>query len=247
VQGDQLIQYGTSRIHKMEEDTDFSDLKHLDYLHDKHLLLKSFANELGKTVSTFEDQWRRSAEPPFGIPERHSYSALDASPISDTSIDEEGFRTTPSSSSSEGKSDSPHPVSRYSRPSVAIQTYSEGAEEERDPVYTTSSRSHVFNQNPVPDQIQLHDEVRNLIDSLAQRGTGRHICPYGASCNKGGIKDGKFLVFERNSAFRAHLLKHERMYICNMPYCTAKGGFARIDQLKRHQTFVSHVKDEAQM
>lgn len=72
------------------------------------------------------------------------------------------------------------------------------------------------------------------------------------------------MVFERNSAFRldslgnrrgeihlpstmmltavhrAHLQKHEKIHVCQMPGCTAKGGFARVDQLRRHMQTVPH-------
>jgi hypothetical protein len=40
VNGDQIIQYAKGRIEDMEKDTDFSELNHLEYLTDKHSLLK---------------------------------------------------------------------------------------------------------------------------------------------------------------------------------------------------------------
>ncbi|KIW12853.1 hypothetical protein PV08_08040 [Exophiala spinifera] len=71
---------------------------------------------------------------------------------------------------------------------------------------------------------------------LLSRGKGKHVCPYGYRCDKGGLRDDRTLVvFERNSAFRAHMAKHEKKYKCNIPGCTNTTGFARVDQLERHQ------------
>ena len=73
------------------------------------------------------------------------------------------------------------------------------------------------------------------------RGSGHHTCPQGLSCTKGGVNaEGVLLVFERNSAFRAHLEKHEKTYRCDIPGCTNTKGFARIDQLRRHKETVRH-------
>lgn len=39
--------------------------------------------------------------------------------------------------------------------------------------------------------------------NLQARGKGKHVCPYGANCDRGGISEsGSAVVFERNSAFR---------------------------------------------
>ena len=105
-------------------------------------------------------------------------------------------------------------------------------------------------------QDSIHEIVRELLRTLSQRGTGQHLCPFGRSCTKGGVENGGVKVFERNSAFRfvwlflvwntvlksssAHLQKHEKMFKCHLPGCNAKGGFARIDQLKRRQQTVPH-------
>lgn len=73
------------------------------------------------------------------------------------------------------------------------------------------------------------------------RGSGHHTCPQGLSCTKGGVNaEGALVVFERNSAFRAHLEKHEKTYRCDIPGCTNTKGFARIDQLRRHKETVRH-------
>jgi hypothetical protein len=73
------------------------------------------------------------------------------------------------------------------------------------------------------------------------RGSGHHTCPQGLSCTKGGVDPhGTVVVFERNSAFRAHLEKHEKTCKCDLPGCTNTKGFARIDQLRRHKDTVRH-------
>jgi len=83
--------------------------------------------------------------------------------------------------------------------------------------------------------------VDDLLMSLATRGKGTYVCPHGYDCKKGGVKpDGGLLTFERNSSFRAHLQKHEKLYKCDIPGCKNKKGFARIDQLRRHKQVVAH-------
>lgn len=83
--------------------------------------------------------------------------------------------------------------------------------------------------------------VDDLLTTLATRGKGTYVCPYGYDCKKGGVKlDGGLVTFERNSSFRAHLQKHEKLYKCDIPGCKNKKGFARIDQLKRHKQVVAH-------
>jgi hypothetical protein len=62
--------------------------------------------------------------------------------------------------------------------------------------------NHIFPSEHYTHEDEIHNTVRDIINSLSQRGTGRHMCPYGAACSKGGFKDGQYVVFERNSAFR---------------------------------------------
>jgi hypothetical protein len=38
----------------------------------------------------------------------------------------------------------------------------------------------------------------------------------------------------------AHLLRHEKVFKCDLPGCTNTKGFARIDQLERHKREVKH-------
>src|SRR5271169_2672281 len=48
-----------------------------------------------------------------------------------------------------------------------------------------------------------------------------------------------FTVSKGNDAnrlsLRAHIMRHERMFRCDIPGCTNTKGFARIDQLERHK------------
>ncbi|KAK4185039.1 hypothetical protein QBC35DRAFT_390406 [Podospora australis] len=79
------------------------------------------------------------------------------------------------------------------------------------------------------------EENRDISSDLSRRGKGQHTCPY-TGCKKGGTDaDGQPVIFERNSHFRAHLQKHERPYKCDISGCSNKRGFARKDQLNRHQ------------
>ncbi|KAI0109227.1 hypothetical protein GGR51DRAFT_558586 [Nemania sp. FL0031] len=83
--------------------------------------------------------------------------------------------------------------------------------------------------------------VEDLLEEMSSRGKGSYFCPYGASCLKGGVStDGSLTVFERNSAFKAHLEKHLKTYKCNLPGCPNKSGFSRPDLLYRHQRIVPH-------
>jgi hypothetical protein len=76
---------------------------------------------------------------------------------------------------------------------------------------------------------------------LKERGKGSYTCKFGRNCDKGGVHaDGSLVTFERNSDFRSHLSKHHKPYRCNMQGCPNVKGFARQDQLKRHQSNVPH-------
>ncbi|KAL2844880.1 hypothetical protein BJX68DRAFT_242524 [Aspergillus pseudodeflectus] len=94
--------------------------------------------------------------------------------------------------------------------------------------------------SPMSDDA-IHESVQDILDTLKSRGKDNHVCPWGNRCTKGGVgPDGNVVVFERNSAFRAHLEKHERLYRCDLPRCKNRKGFARRDQLERHQKTVPH-------
>jgi hypothetical protein len=76
---------------------------------------------------------------------------------------------------------------------------------------------------------------------LSDRGKGSYTCKMGRNCDKGGVNpDGSLVVFERNSDYRSHVSKHSKPFKCKLPGCPNVKGFARQDQLKRHQSKVPH-------
>ncbi|KAF2204242.1 hypothetical protein GQ43DRAFT_438141, partial [Delitschia confertaspora ATCC 74209] len=84
------------------------------------------------------------------------------------------------------------------------------------------------------------DDYQSLRVELSRRGIGNYKCPHSKTCKKGGWKDGDFVVFKQNSAFKAHLQKHEKPFKCDLPGCNNRSGFARLDQLQRHKQKVQH-------
>jgi hypothetical protein len=95
--------------------------------------------------------------------------------------------------------------------------------------------------NHSPESSPLSAEAGGMQGELSRRGKGHHTCPHMLQCAQGGVRaDGSLVVFERNSAYRAHLQKHDRPYKCDLPGCTNRRGFARADQLRRHQETTRH-------
>ncbi|OHX01259.1 hypothetical protein CSPAE12_00063 [Colletotrichum incanum] len=93
------------------------------------------------------------------------------------------------------------------------------------------------------------------MDSLRHRGKGHYICPHWQTCQKGGQDHkGGPKIFYRNCMYstrhfsrphanlddRQHLQKHSKPHKCMLPGCPNKDGFARKDQLVRHQANVKH-------
>ena len=115
-------------------------------------------------------------------------------------------------------------------------------EQRRSPTSQTLSPLH---QPPSGERSNSQQSSSNLAhpqsSDFKSRGSGHHTCPQGFSCTKGGVNaEGALIVFERNSAFRAHLEKHEKTYRCDIPGCSNTRGFARIDQLRRNKETVRH-------
>ncbi|CZS80103.1 unnamed protein product [Fusarium graminearum] len=75
------------------------------------------------------------------------------------------------------------------------------------------------------------------MDALKQRGKGAYHCPLEYRCDKGGVdKDGKLVIFDRNSSFA-------KPWRCDVPGCPnppKKRKFARRDGLERHKLTVKH-------
>ncbi|KAK3342138.1 hypothetical protein B0T25DRAFT_560062 [Lasiosphaeria hispida] len=101
--------------------------------------------------------------------------------------------------------------------------------------------SSFFSNDTADDEDRNAADNNELRSSLKKRGKGSYTCPQGLGCTKGGVAaDGSLAVFQRNSEFRTHLQKHEKAFKCNLPGCPTKKGFARIDQLRRHQETTRH-------
>ncbi|KAJ4234393.1 hypothetical protein FSOLCH5_004097 [Fusarium solani] len=114
--------------------------------------------------------------------------------------------------------------------------------------------SHITDGHPSPgpnasasdDSEEDEDEQFAKIDmeALKQRGKGSYYCPLGHRCDKGGVdKDGKLVLFDRNSSFAQHCNKHRKPWRCDVPGCPnppKKRKFARRDGLERHKATVKH-------
>lgn len=110
-------------------------------------------------------------------------------------------------------------------------------------LHVQSSTTEAENHNETfPTMTEPTDStVERLLKDMSYRGKGSHYCPHGSACMKGGVlADESLVLFERNSAFKAHLEKHQKQYKCNLPGCPNKSGFSRPDLLHRHQTGVPH-------
>ncbi|WYZ37762.1 hypothetical protein EsH8_II_001268 [Colletotrichum jinshuiense] len=92
------------------------------------------------------------------------------------------------------------------------------------------------------DDLDSVDNVDNVdMESLRHRGKGEYMCPYWKTCQKGGQDfNGRPKIFHRNCMYRQHIQKHSKPHKCRLPGCPNKEGFARKDQLVRHQQNVKH-------
>ena len=131
-------------------------------------------------------------------------------------------------------SSTPRTDAEYKSPACHSQQRSPSSQTPRLPLHSPSQDR--------PNSQQPSSSPNHVVSTnLTSRGSGHHTCPQGLSCTKGGVNaEGALVVFERNSAFRAHLEKHEKTYKCDIPGCTNTKGFARIDQLRRHKETVRH-------
>ncbi|RSM06659.1 hypothetical protein CDV31_009006 [Fusarium ambrosium] len=116
--------------------------------------------------------------------------------------------------------------------------------------------SHIADGHPSPgpnasasdDSEEEEDEDEQFakidMEALKQRGKGSYYCPLGHRCDKGGVdKEGKLVLFDRNSSFAQHCNKHRKPWRCDVPGCPnppKKRKFARRDGLERHKATVKH-------
>jgi hypothetical protein len=156
---------------------------------------------LEDTARKLNNEWRSSAKPPFG--------PLIAQPDNARS---EGSMETPTTASSPGypypnntPPESPTIYNSEVVPSTAmihLPSRQDMYLHSRMNSHPTTSGYELVPHQSTAQQDSIHEMVRNLLSNLNQRGTGQHLCPYGTTCTKGGLENGRLKVFERNSAFR---------------------------------------------
>ncbi|KAK6518593.1 hypothetical protein TWF506_005728 [Arthrobotrys conoides] len=124
--------------------------------------------------------------------------------------------------------------------------YEEEEEEEEMPSYLQtygdmevdrSDTSYQVRRGPGPGSTPNSLSSPGSIDpglDLDRRGVGEYTCSMGWNCTKGGVINDEIKVFKRNSDFRRHMQKHNRVYKCDYPGCS-NPGFARPDHLNRHK------------
>ncbi|KAF2663147.1 hypothetical protein BT63DRAFT_461525 [Microthyrium microscopicum] len=265
VHGQDIHRYAESKIKEMNEENDFSDLGDLEYMQEKHLSLnvqttRSISQTLLNTTANLNAQWRTSRMPHFKPPPRGRQLSGD----SDMTVKSDSASITGSITSDLAPLYHTSPPLHNTLPPIHMMPPSTLEPAVQPPILRSPLAPGLLHHNnmmqpplppppppprPMPpelrspsvDESQPDAAVHHLLKNLVQRGTGRHTCPFGLNCTKGGVRAGKEILFERNSAFRAHLQKHEKMFRCELAGCTARGGFARIDQLRRHQNTVSHT------
>ncbi|KAH8810704.1 hypothetical protein F5884DRAFT_258903 [Xylogone sp. PMI_703] len=238
------------------------DLHTADFLDNKHAALKEISRRLNQALRDCENSWsfvrtvhdsaaRPILDPPTDSPLRsvaHSENSISQS-RSPSATHVNSFLRSPMADEHDlvGYSES------YQGPAYPSTL---GAYPSNHPgeVFrnTESGGNQHFSTNFSPgDESQSGASLENasesidwplLLERLKSRGTGRHTCPQGRSCKKGGVQpNGELTVWTRNSAFRTHILLHVKMFKCDLPGCTNTKGFARIDQLERHKKTVQHI------
>lgn len=135
------------------------------------------------------------------------------------------------------------PISVQSSNSVASPTAVLASPDGRNKL--PNQAQSLISREGSPPGLSDKDHFANYnLDRWKRRGKGaQNYCPRGLACNKGGVKDGQLVHFERNSAFIQHCNKHKRPFVCELPGCPnpiQRRSFARADGLRRHQDSVSH-------
>ncbi|KAK3342136.1 hypothetical protein B0T25DRAFT_359878 [Lasiosphaeria hispida] len=224
--GREIDDYVERRIQIMDESDGFSDIDAtLVELDRKHSFVKSIARKLDQISSGSTTEWQQID--PKGTPKPSTNAAEEPSIFDDLVTGVTPLSIDPLSLSPPDQLELPL---AGSAPFISLVAAP-------DPLDETDDEEQLEGNGPG----QTQEAITGLIDSLSARGKGRHTCPYGSGCKKGGLEaDGSIRLFERNSAFKTHLQKHLRMHLCNLPGCKNTKGFVRIDQLTRHQQTVPH-------
>jgi hypothetical protein len=198
----------------MKQETDFSELDHIDYLDTKHSSLKF--------VPTFF--WFFDSLVPWGTPSNFACSPEISLWYRDIALEFQTAATIinarwlnspkpPEMSIRHQK----RPANRASVPlprAVSHAASSPGAEYALHPTMPCQpgtrdiaplmpqSDTTETDTSPMSDDA-IHESVQDILDTLKSRGKDNHVCPWGNRCTKGGVgPDGNVVVFERNSAFR---------------------------------------------
>jgi hypothetical protein len=162
---------------------------------------RSVAQKLEETARTLNTQWRSSRKPPFG------HSRIQPDLIKSESYDE-SVTNTPSPSPFYDSCDLPKDSTIYCPELVNTQNIVHLPPTEvtyLPPKFNAGSNGANFQAIDFynsPQQRDIENRVKSLLQTLSQRGTGQHYCPYAMNCTKGGVEEGELRVFERNSAFR---------------------------------------------
>ncbi|KLJ13167.1 hypothetical protein EMPG_11889 [Blastomyces silverae] len=239
--GHHIKTYATQTINDMKEATDFSDLDPLDYFDSKHSSLKELASQLEGMANDIQSRWEQSQKPPELSTRRQKRPAHGK--ISGATADINSVC---------------NPMDEPTNYSGDVIQAGTGAVHHG--IHNSGGRPE---SPPIDDA--TNDTIQDLLKSLVSRGKGDHFCPLGHRCRKGGVDgNGEIVNFERNSVFRhvlafilyienqhilfltqigfvrSHLEKHQKLHRCELPGCKNHKGFARKDQLQRHQENVAH-------
>lgn len=244
VQGSLVYDYIDAQMAEMVFDSDLSDLGPVNLLNEKHKKLRSFVCRLQRLAEEFSNDTLipSQSQPVVSLPQippQQSNTSYSAPPL-----------LVPPPSAPDPLIITPAAISSYSLPGVS------------ESVGVLSDDLTTMNGEPPHDRYTSLDSLKkeplttgNMefqpsspllelgnVAHLGHRGKGQYTCPHAYQCTKGGVNpDGTIVIFERNSVFRGHLQKHQKPYKCELPGCTNRTGFARADQLQRHQAIARHA------
>ncbi|KAK4449071.1 hypothetical protein QBC34DRAFT_97816 [Podospora aff. communis PSN243] len=236
--GSLMFDYINRQMAEVDEATDFSDFTHITLLSEKQRGLRLLVERLQGIVDDFNNNKTpftptlpRSSAPPQPF---NSFSA--SPPFVSTPSTQRYLVGTPLGLHSHSVTKISGSPSNFDLGSSAFDIVGPGV----SPSASSPQRGSGF-PDTSSDRQRLVPLSLGGLSELAQRGKGQHTCPQAFQCTKGGVNaDGSMVIFERNSAFRAHLQKHEKPFKCDLPGCANHSGFARIDQLLRHKAMARH-------
>ncbi|EZF24703.1 hypothetical protein H103_02820 [Trichophyton rubrum CBS 288.86] len=219
VEAEDIKTYIEAHIQQLNEMHHLSDMDMVTYMSEKERDLNTLATRLEEMANETSMVWRRSPNPPH-----HMGDVLQ----------------TASSAMVSCRSNNNSSTGSQINPNCAMgPDFNSGSP--TPTVSWSSSTNNAAEETAFPVSMEA---FQNTYPNLNRRGVGNWVCPYGEKCTKGGFRDGKVVIFGRNSSFKTHLQKHEKAFKCNIPGCKNTAGFARIDQLRRHKIEVHHINRE---